>query len=202
MKVLIIIGSQSDIKIVILIDKFNCTLRFYQMDKRTILLWKLDHLSRCYPNMVIPYYQNHSIDKLKVDYQRELVTVKKYLDKLTIEEASYHFDMSIQMWLEFLHHEINDIDVKHHIQRLQSHIYSIDDISSILEYCNNIDTNHEIQLYLCVSVIYRFISDGPLSQYKDIIIDSIKDQGVLYHLVGDFNDNYDIPTIKEAVSDD
>lgn len=174
------------------------------MDEQTILLWKLDHLSRCYPNIVIPHH-NHSIDKLKVDYQRELIAIKNYIAGQKITEVHRYFNRSIQMWLEFLCSKIGDLEVKHYIQQLQSHIYSIDNISPIIEYCIDHcigDANHEMQLYLCVSVIYRFISDGPLSQYKDIIIDSIKDQGVLYHLVGDFNDNYDIPTIKEAVSDD
>lgn len=96
-----------------------------------------------------------------------------------------------------LHSEIDDLNIKKCIRHIQqSYIWTIDTITThiypLLDYCI-LTGSHNRQVYLGTSLIYWFITDGPLTEYKSIILDSLKDERDLIDIINYIDGNY-VPT--------
>lgn len=157
------------------------------MDERAVILQKLDLLRRLYyKDVYIPYDINLSTIDLKIEYDLAVHDVQKYCEEQEIKKL---FNINSIIVLEILHCKIADITIKNRIRQLQqSHVWSFKRITEclypLIDYCI-LRNRYDIEGYIGASLIYWFVTNE-LLEYKDIILESIKDEPLLFDTINDF----------------
>lgn len=170
------------------------------MAERTTLLYKFNLLREYYPDINIPY-NTDTIEVLRYQYNIALHRAHEYLQEQKIKEQIKQIHTTSLMCLEILACKISDLRIKTYIRDIQrSHTWTMDTITNyiypLLDYCILTGT-YNSQAYFGASLIYWFITDGPLAEYRSIVIDSIKDEPDLMDIINYIEGNY-IP-IKYAL---
>lgn len=175
-----------------------------QEEERLILLCKLDLLKRAYPEIFIPdNIKIAPIDTLRCQYEIAVNNVQKApKSQKWIEDTLYHYNSASLISLEIICCKINDPVIKKYISDLQMYFnLTIDVISNnifpIENYCYTIYPNIDIlnHQYVNASIIYWFITEGPLIKYRYMILDNIKDE----HPLIDIINAIDYIPIKSAI---
>jgi hypothetical protein len=157
------------------------------MDERIIILQKLDLLrQQYYKDIYIPYDPSCSTFELQIEYNLALDRVREFHEDNDLKRT---INTNSIIVLEILKCKVSDTTIKKRIQKLQqSYVWTLSSIrknlNPLIDYCI-IRNRYDIKGYVGAALIYWFVTSD-LVEYKDVILDSIKDEPWLIDIINDF----------------